>query len=107
MIHFGTGGWRAIIGDEFTKANVQLLTLALARVMKAEKADQQGFCIGYDRRFLSDTAARWAAEVMAEEGIHCKILKKEAPTPLIMFTIKQQGMKYGMAVTASHKSRAI
>lgn len=102
MIHFGTGGWRAIIGDEFTKANVQLLTLALARVMKAEKADQQGFCIGYDRRFLSDTAARWAAEVMAEEGIHCKILKKEAPTPLIMFTIKQQGMKYGMAVTASH-----
>ncbi len=33
MIHFGTGGWRAVIGDGFTKANVQLLTLALARKM--------------------------------------------------------------------------
>lgn len=102
MINFGTGGWRAIIGEEFTKANVQLLTLAIARIMKAEGSDKQGFCIGYDRRFLSDVAARWAAEVMAEEGIPCKLLKKEAPTPLIMFTIQQQGMQYGMAITASH-----
>lgn len=36
MIHFGTGGWRAVIGDGFTKANVQLLTLALARKMLDE-----------------------------------------------------------------------
>ena len=56
---FGTGGWRAIIGDEFTKANVQRLAAALARKMKDEGADLAGFVIGYDRRFLSVQAAQW------------------------------------------------
>ena len=56
-IQFGTGGWRAVIGDGFTKANVQLLTAALARKMRAERADQRGFLLGYDRRFLSREAA--------------------------------------------------
>lgn len=102
MIKFGTGGWRAIIGDDFTKANVQLLTCALARMMKDSGSAEKGFCIGYDRRFLSAEAAKWAAEVMAGEGIHCKVLDREAPTPLIMFTVKQLNMDYGMAITASH-----
>ncbi len=102
MIKFGTGGWRAIIGDDFTKANVQLLTAALARKMKAEGADMAGFVVGYDRRFLSVEAARWAAEVMAGEGIPCKLVNREAPTPLIMFAVKYYEMQYGMAVTASH-----
>ena len=64
-IKFGTGGWRAIIGDGFTKANVQLLTAALARKMREEGVAQRGFLIGYDRRFLSQESAHWAAEVMA------------------------------------------
>lgn len=102
MIKFGTGGWRAIIGDDFTKANVQLLTRALARIMKDSGSAEKGFCIGYDRRFLSVQAAQWAAQVMAAEGISCKVLDKEAPTPLIMYTIKKLDMDYGMAVTASH-----
>ena len=33
MIKFGTGGWRAIIGDEFTKENIQILTQAIALEM--------------------------------------------------------------------------
>lgn len=102
MIHFGTGGWRAIIGDDFTKANVQLLTAALARKMKDESADMNGFVIGYDRRFLSLQAAHWAAEVMAGEKIACKLINRDAPTPLIMFSVKYYEMNYGMAVTASH-----
>lgn len=102
MIKFGTGGWRAIIGDDFTKANVQLLTRALAHMMRDGGSSENGFCIGYDRRFLSAEAAKWAAEVMAGEGIVCTVLDREAPTPLIMYTIKQMGMDYGMAITASH-----
>ena len=102
MIRFGTGGWRAVIGDGFTKANVQLLTGALARKMKEEGATQAGFVIGYDRRFLSVEAAHWAAEVMAGEGILCKVVDREAPTPLVMFAVKYYDMPYGMAVTASH-----
>ncbi|MDE7260809.1 MAG: phosphoglucomutase/phosphomannomutase family protein [Oscillospiraceae bacterium] len=101
-IHFGTGGWRAIIGDGFTKANVQLLTAALAQKMKDESAAGRGFLVGYDRRFLSQEAAHWAAEVMAGAGITCMVVEREAPTPLIMFSVRYYELPYGMAVTASH-----
>ncbi|MFR1809438.1 MAG: phosphoglucomutase/phosphomannomutase family protein, partial [Pygmaiobacter massiliensis] len=86
MIKFGTGGWRAIIGDEFTKANVQLLALALATKMKNEGLAGQDFVIGYDRRFLSREAAHWAAEVFAAAGIRALVIDRESPTPLIMYT---------------------
>ncbi|MDD3335240.1 MAG: phosphoglucomutase/phosphomannomutase family protein [Eubacteriales bacterium] len=102
MISFGTGGWRAIIGDEFTKANLQRLTYALAQRMKREDVQDKSFCIGYDRRFLSREAAEWSAEVMAAEGVHVLLINREAPTPLIMFTVQYYGLDYGMAVTASH-----
>lgn len=101
-ITFGTGGWRAIIGDGFTKANVQLLTAALAQKLKDENGAERGFLVGYDRRFLSQEAACWAAEVMAGAGISCMIIDREAPTPLVMFSIKYYDLPYGMAVTASH-----
>ena len=101
-IHFGTGGWRAIIGDDFTKANVQKMCYALTKKMKDEGVESRGFCIGFDRRFLSRQSAMWAAEVMAAQGIVCSIITREAPTPLIMYTVKNYGMEYGMAVTASH-----
>jgi len=102
MIKFGTGGWRAVIGDEFTKANVQLLTTAVAKKLKEEDKAASGFVIGYDRRFLSEEAAKWAAEVMAGEKVLCYLINREAPTPLIMFTVEYYGLPYGMAVTASH-----
>ncbi|MFV0429828.1 MAG: phosphoglucomutase/phosphomannomutase family protein, partial [Arachnia sp.] len=102
-IHFGTGGWRAIIGDEFTRANVKLLSAALARRILDESGAGKGIVVGYDRRFLSDVAAAWAAEVFAGYGISCRVVRvKQAPTPLIMWTVKDHGLPYGMAVTASH-----
>ncbi|MEG2596264.1 MAG: phosphoglucomutase/phosphomannomutase family protein, partial [Ruthenibacterium sp.] len=102
MIHFGTGGWRAIIGDEFTRANVQLLTCAIAHKMQDEGNADKGVVIGYDRRFRSGEAAERAAEVMAAMQIPCSIIRRQSPTPLIMFEIKKCGAPYGMAVTASH-----
>ena len=73
MISFGTGGWRAIIADGFTKLNVQRLARALALRMKAEDVQDKSFCIGYDRRFLSREAAQWAAEVLAGGGNPCAV----------------------------------
>lgn len=102
MIKFGTGGWRAIIGDEFTKQNVQLLAAALAYKMKEDGVADKGFVIGYDRRFLSQEAAGWAAEGFAGEGIHTSIIHRDSPTPLVMYTVAKKGFPYGMAVTASH-----
>lgn len=102
MIKFGTGGWRAIIGEEFTKDNVQRLAAALCALMKELGVARRGVCIGYDRRFLSREAAQWAAEVCAGEDVPCLLLDREAPTPLIMFTVREYRLPYGMAVTASH-----
>lgn len=102
MIQFGTGGWRAIIGDEFTKANIQLLAKALCNKMRSEGVSHKGIVIGYDRRFLSKEAMRWAGQVFAAEGIHTYLVNKASPTPLIMFYVMKYELPYGMMITASH-----
>ena len=102
MIKFGTGGWRAIIGDEFTKENIQLLALGIANKMKCEKQTDKGIVLGYDRRFLAKEAMQWAAQVFAAEGITAYLINKSSPTPLVMFYVMQHEMPYGMMITASH-----
>lgn len=102
MIEFGTGGWRAIIGDLFTRDNIRRVACALARRMQREGAAQTGMCIGYDRRFLSRESAIWFSEVMAGEGVKLYFVNLAAPTPQIMFTVKHMNLPYGAAVTASH-----
>ncbi len=102
MIKFGTGGWRAIIGDEFTKANIQILARALAWKMKAEKKDDKGIVIGYDRRFLSKETVYWCSEVFAAENIKVYFVNRSVPTPTIMYFVMSHGFPYGMMVTASH-----
>lgn len=102
MIKFGTGGFRAIIGDEFTKANLELLAQGLVHKMQDEHVENTPLIIGYDRRFLSDIGAQWISSVFAGNNIHVQFIDIEAPTPLIMFVVKKTGAKYGMAITASH-----
>ena len=102
MIKFGTGGWRAIIGDGFTKSNIQKLAKALAVKMKNEDVAEKGICLGYDRRFLSKEAMQWAAQVFAFEGIKSKLVNTSSPTPLIMFYVMKYEFPYGMMITASH-----
>ena len=65
MIRFGTGGWRAVIGDGFTKKNIQLLAAAMCVKMKQEGVQGKGIILGYDRRFLSKESMRWCGEVFA------------------------------------------
>ncbi len=100
MIKFGTGGWRAIIGEEFIKTNVQLLTQGLANKMIEEGT--MSFVIGYDRRFLSDKSAQWMSEVLAGNGIKVYYINRIAPTPMVMYSVKELDLQYGAAVTASH-----
>lgn len=102
MIKFGTGGWRAIIGEEFTKANIQLLAMAMAEKMKAEGVADKGLVMGYDRRFLSKETVKWSCEVFAAAGIVCHFVCRSVPTPLVMYHVMKHGYPYGMMVTASH-----
>ncbi|EEX34802.1 MULTISPECIES: phosphoglucomutase/phosphomannomutase family protein [Vibrio] len=102
MIKFGTGGWRAFIGEEFTKDNVRLVAQALANIINNEKVADKGFIIGYDRRFLSDKAGRWFAEVLAANNIPVSFIDKFVPTPIVMFKAKAMGCAYSACITASH-----
>lgn len=102
MLQFGTGGWRAIIGEEFTKENIQRLALALSLKMKEEGVDGQGIVAGYDRRFLSKEAVIWACEIFAAQGIRVWFVNRSSPTPLIMFYVMKHQLDYGFMVTASH-----
>ena len=102
MIKFGTGGWRAVIGDGFTKANIQLLVQGLCDKIIASGVQHKPVIIGYDRRFLSDIGAKWAAEVFCGNSIGVHFIYRNSPTPLIMFQVKQEKAYYGIAVTASH-----
>ena len=102
MIKFGTGGWRAVIGEDFTKANIQKLSKGLAMKMKDEGATEKGIVLGYDRRFLSKEAMRWAGEIFAAEDIKAYLINRSSPTPLIMYHVMKHDFPYGMMITASH-----
>ncbi len=102
MIKFGTGGWRAIIGDDFTKENIRLLAQAMVNKMKNEGNTEPGIVMGYDRRFLSKEAMQWSAEVFAAAHMKTYLINKSSPTPLVMFYVMKHEFPYGMMITASH-----
>jgi len=102
MIKFGTGGFRAIIGEDFTRENLEILSLALIKIIRKNGRQNEPVIIGYDRRFLSDIAARWMACVFAAEGIETHFIDYDAPTPLIMFEVMKEKVSYGLMITASH-----
>ena len=102
MIRFGTGGWRAIIADGFTKENIRLVAAGLSALMEKEGHGGSEICLGYDRRFLSKESMYWAAEVLAGYGFRPYVINRSVPTPLVMFTVRQMGLPYGLSITASH-----
>jgi phosphomannomutase/CTP:molybdopterin cytidylyltransferase MocA len=102
VITFGTGGWRALIGEGFTLHNVRRLSQALANEITRQSIEKRGVIIGYDRRFLSKQAAEASAEVFAGNDIPAILLIEDAPTPLITYATAIKDSAYGLAFTASH-----
>lgn len=101
MIKFGTDGWRAKIGEDFTFDNVGLVSYAFSKYIK-EKFKNPEIVIGYDTRFLSDEFARFAADVISSEGIKVFLSDRFCPTPAVSFFIGSQKLSGGIAITASH-----
>lgn len=101
-IHFGTGGWRAIIGEGFTMNNVRRLSQALANEIIRQRRESDGVLVGFDRRFLSQRAAEVAAEVFAGNNIPVILLPEDVPTPLVTYATAEERVFYGMVFTASH-----
>jgi phosphomannomutase len=102
MIRFGTGGWRGIIGRDFIYENIRKAAQGLADMILEDGQQNMPVMVGFDRRFLSFDAAKWIAETLCARGITVWFMKRTAPTPLIMHTVKFKGLYYGLQVTASH-----
>ena len=102
MIRFGTSGWRGVIAEEFTFANVRRVAAAIARVLNDRGGARRGVFVGYDTRFMSDRFAREAASVLAAHGIPVALSPAPVPTPAIACAVVDRRCAGGVNITASH-----
>ncbi len=101
-IKFGTDGWRAVIADDFTFANVAKVAQAIADYYQTQPDKERGLVVGYDTRFLSREFAQEMVEVLAGNGIFVILSSEDIPTQCISFVIKDRELAGGVIVTASH-----
>jgi len=101
-IKFGTDGWRGVIGDDFTFANVRRVAEAIAEYVHLEGGQERGLIVGYDTRFLSPDSAQLAAEVVAAAGIPVTLAAQATPTPAISYAVVARRAAGAIMVTASH-----
>lgn len=101
-IRFGTSGWRDVIADNFTFANVRLVARAIAEHLLTASVDQPQVVVGYDTRFLSEAFAAEAAAVLAAHGIRVWLTERDVPTPVVAYEVIRRGAAGGLNITASH-----
>ncbi len=101
-IKFGTDGWRGVIADDFTFANVRTVACAIARYMVRAEKPGAGVLVGYDTRYGSERFARAAAEVVSMAGMPVWIAEKACPSPALSLLVRQRGAAGGIMITASH-----
>ena len=101
-IRFGTDGWRGVISDDFTFANLGLVAQAVADHFTEQGQAQKGLVVGFDTRFLSDRYAVEVSRVLAANGIQVYLTKSDCPTPALSYAITNLGAAGGIMITASH-----
>jgi phosphomannomutase len=102
MIRFGTDGWRGVISEDFTFANVRLVAEAIANYLIEREEAKQGVVIGYDARFLSREYAAECAAMLAAKGIQAQLAQEMIPTPALTWAVKDRQAALGIMITASH-----
>jgi alpha-D-glucose phosphate-specific phosphoglucomutase len=103
-IKFGTDGWRAVISDTFTFANLRLVAQAIADYILEEADERPEVVIGFDTRFLSDRYAAEVARVLAGNGLVAHLTRADAPTPAISYAVVHKKAAAGVMITASHNA---
>lgn len=101
-VKFGTDGWRAVISEEFTFANLRLVAQAIADFVREENHEDPSVVIGFDTRFLSDRYAAEVACVMAANDIRALLARADTPTPAISYAVHNRKATAGVMITASH-----
>src|SRR3954470_4354065 len=101
-IKFGTDGWRGIIADDFTFANVRRAAGAIANYVRKNEDPSRGVLVAYDTRFGSRRFAEATSEVLAAAGIPVKLANDYTPTPALSYNVKHLGAAGGVMITSSH-----
>ncbi len=105
-IKFGTDGWRGVIAEDYTFANVRRCAQGFASYILAKGWAGESIVIGHDKRFGSEAFAAAAAEVLAANGLRVWLTDGPTPTPVIAFAVKERGAKGAINITASHNPPA-
>ena len=100
-IKFGTSGWRGIIADDFTFANVRLAVTAIAEHINSKKKNAT-VLVGYDTRFYSEEFSQLAVDILQQNGIHTLLCETFTPTPAIAYEITRRKLDGAVNFTASH-----
>lgn len=113
-IHFGTDGWRAVIGEEFTFDNVRRVAQGIADYLNHDPVSSVGLnqnidskktgpiVVGFDTRFLSDRFAIAVAEVLAGNNLPVILSRADCPSPVASYAVRALGAWAGVMITASH-----
>ena len=102
QIKFGTSGWRAIVAEEFTFANVRRAVTGIARYVVSEKPSGAKVIVGRDPRFLGETFCAMAADILGAHGITPLVIADAVPTPTISYAVIRSGADGALNFTASH-----
>lgn len=102
QIKFGTSGWRAVVAEEFTFANVRRAVHGIARYVASQNQKTPKVIVGRDPRFLGETFCGIAAEILSSYGITPLVIAEAAPTPAISYAVTQSNADGAINFTASH-----
>src|SRR5438552_356667 len=100
-IQFGTSGWRGVIADNFTFANVRVAAAGIAHYLLS-KSERSRVVVGYDTRFLSENFADAAAQTLNSHGVETRVATRPDPTPALGHEIISHRLDGGINITASH-----
>ena len=102
QIKFGTSGWRAVMAEEFTFANVRRAVHGVARYVTSQKPKGARVIVGRDPRFLGETFCSMAADILGSYGITPLVIANPAPTPAIAYGVIESKADGAINFTASH-----
>src|ERR1700722_3533299 len=100
-IKFGPSGWRAIVADEFTVANIRLAVAGIAAYVKTLPPPHR-VLVDRDPRFLGESFVAEAARVLAGADVTPIVIPHAAPTPAIAYAVRTLKTSGSINFTASH-----
>jgi phosphoglucomutase len=101
VIKFGTSGWRAIVADQFTTANIRLAVAGIAAYVNSQPEPHR-VLVGRDPRFLGESFVDLATRVLAAAGVTPIVIPQAAPTPAIAHAVRAMKSSGSINFTASH-----